>query len=389
MSLFLLPLSTIWLFSSKLFWFSTALSIALVFDIQPIVVGPLKFNFHHYFFLLCLFYGLKNGFSISYKVNKDVLYTFVLSSIPLLIIGATGGGLGFIIYLTYFMILGVLCYFIINHRFLTVPFLANFAVVSTAIILIYTVLEMYSFRTNFYVYSSIYDLDGMRPFGGHYGRSLGPSREPSHLILIQIVILWAAIHFRGNLSLFGIFVAWFCISQLTLSRSIFLIILLMASYLAFIRFSGLGRLVFVISLISLVLVAGNTLIIPSRFTTGYQFDSDISTLQRYGTLYLIVKEYLLSYTWPVIPLAADISICSKPPTILDGQICKLYAPALGFTGFYITTLPMFLFVVLSLHRRIIYMSLPIFLAGMTYWVTVTPAIVSLVLIWLGRREFGK
>ena len=377
-----------WLFNQNVIWFCIALSIALTFDIFPVINSDIPILYHNIFFLFCLSYIFKKRirFKTDFILDKDAVYGVALVLFPFVVYVINGSGIGFILYITYFLILILMVNLILNYRYDCLKFLEWIPITLSVIIATYTFLEIYSFRTAIAVYSSVYDLDGIRNFGGHYGRALGPSREPSHLILIQIVATILSIKLHNKKTFVLILLLWFLISQFTFSRSIFLVWSLLATWGMYTRSSALRWKIIAfftvpLSLIVLLSISG----ISDRFSTGFSFFADASTIQRYGTLYILLKEYLLSFTQPIVMLSSALEICTAPQNKVDDLSCKMLAPALGFSSYLVGSMPAFLFVFFAFHKRVRYLMVPLLLSGLVYFVTVTPAIVSMLFLWKARK----
>lgn len=386
MGFFLAPILTVWLFNRKPFFFSSALTIVMLFDIFSLRISSYNLMFYQLFFVIISIYCYRNAFRLSSRVNKDFIYLISFLSLPPLTYIIIGGSFGFLIYVIYFSVLSVLMAFVIDKRYNKLELLRSFSLVCTSIVLLYTAAELYWWPTHVRVFSSVYDLDGIRQFGGMYGRSLGPSREPSHLILVQIVTLIIGFRCHQKLPLFYILTSWFFISQFTYSRSIFLILVIAITIGFWVRSRGMMKIASLLLVgvtFSLILLMGD---LSERFTSGFSLLTDISTLQRYGTHFIILFEYFSRYSMPITLLSSDLMVCNSDSTNLVNLICNFYVPALGFSSYYLASLPLLGFLIPIFHRRISYLVIPILIAGLCYWVTITPAVLSITLLWVLKKH---
>lgn len=384
MALILLPFMLIWFFTKKTIWFALAFSIAISFDIFAIKVGNFGIMLHMVFFISCFIYlglvGVK--FKLDLVANKDVFYLSLIVLVPIVYILSVS----MLVYCLYFLFLSIMVNSVIVHRYGALEFSKSFPIIVTSLILAYSFFEVYGPKVDFHTYSTVYDFDSIRAYGGRYGRSLGPSREPSHLLLIEIVTIILGFKFGRRREIIYIILAWFLIAQFTYSRALFGGLLLTTVFMIISNVYGfkkyLAILLTLVPLISLFALG----VLNDRFSSGFAFEADVSTLTRYGTLYLVIKQYVLSGLLPVQMLSENLSICRSTTSELERLACLNYAPALGYSAFLLSSLPFGLILIFLIMKRTKYLLFPLLLSGTMYFVLVTPAVVALTLLWQNRAS---
>ncbi len=232
----------------------------------------------------------------------------------------------------------------------------------------------------FHAASTTYAINEIRESGWGFGRPYGLSREPAHLVLVELLSLTIA----ANISFFAIFITfltWFFIANWSETRSIFLVAVIFSFYyICFFNKYHYGKYIYFGIAIPLMILI---VLMDSRLSTVMNFLSDESTLIRYGTLLAIAYHGLAEPFLPVSYGGQLLAFCSSDLSLFRPfeNICTYRDIRLNWSLDFIFALPyygvIFLIVLIYRNEGIFQFSILIslLLSGLIFYIWANPGAV--------------
>jgi hypothetical protein len=231
------------------------------------------------------------------------------------------------------------------------PISASIALYVSLFNLAVILFQVYGYQWSLPVHSTTYGLEEIR-LSGDGSRAYGLSREPAHLVVLQMACLFACINMKFFFKAM-ITALWVCIAFLTDARSLMLGILILLISFAIFERNKLSVKHIVTILIALC--GGYLLVNNERFHSILSITSDESTMIRYGLILSNFYSYIIN-PFSFFGLNNGVNLfCNSSEDILDLStfICNYEDAILNWTSNFLTSIPYFILFIYTLFYFLI------------------------------------
>lgn len=233
--------------------------------------------------------------------------------------------------------------------------------------------------------STTYGINEIRIFGDG-SRPYGLSREPAHLIILEMLCLISCINCSRNIYMILIAIIWGIIGIISDTRVLLLgIILFCTTYILLIDKNKIIKISSIITLSILTIILIN---VNERFESILSINADESTFIRYGSILSILYYYLLNFNNFFGLNNGLILLCENHDNIinLNQSICAYKEGVINWTVNYLTSLPYFIlyiFTFIMLYKSDLtnkLLIIAILLSGMVFYIWSFPGTCMLLII---------
>lgn len=237
---------------------------------------------------------------------------------------------------------------------------------------------------SYYTLSSTYELDGFRTAGFAYGRALGPSREPAHLLPFALISVFYSRYFLSAMSQqLLIILGWILVGYLTDSRFIILAVPIFSMYIYYKSKKDLSKYLMLLFMPFFLIISYNFL---PRLAGVFEIETDLSIAARLGSIIVMIYDYIKA-PWQYFGLfEMSPNICSENVSSFIVQACDSYNPILNWTFSFALSLPFFITLFLMIffttyvNNKNRHLLISFYLSGIALYIQASPVIVIYILL---------